>query len=133
MSRPRTPTRILELRNSFREHPSRRREDPDIPGALGDPPSYFCADLSGIWQELAEQAPVGVLTSADRILVEVVCHLTLKLRVFGIDRKDGLCGAEQSQLTTILRALGCSPSDRSKVSVQPRSDEDDELAEFLQG
>src|SRR4051812_5446681 len=74
MARHRLPTELLERSGAFDHDPQRReaRSDEPLPsGPLGDPPEYFSAAQKAIWHELAEQVPEGVLTIADRILVEI--------------------------------------------------------------
>jgi hypothetical protein len=71
-------------------------------------------------------APGGVLTSADRILVEAVARLLTRFRT------DWLKGAELAILLQCLVRLGWTPADRSKIVVAEQQDEKSPYAEFLQ-
>lgn len=76
-----------------------------------------------IWRELAEQVPVGVLTIADRMLVEIYCTLVSRHRG-GDEDRDGsikppevLKSNEYYLIISILSRMGLTPSDRSRVNV----------------
>jgi phage terminase small subunit len=120
MARPRTPTKLLEQRGAFKHDPQRkerRQAEPKPTGALGEPPEYFTDELHGIWCEMETNCPVGVLTNADRWLVELACQLMLKFRTIGLLPKVGMTGAELSQLVICLSRMGMTPADRSRVGV----------------
>lgn len=126
MGRPRTPTAVLELTGAFKKDPQRRAartNEPAPEGDLGPPPKHFNADLAAVWKELAATCPAGVLTSADRWLVELACSLMLNFR-----RSKGLVtGKELSQLVTCLSRMGMTPADRSRVGVKQK---DKAVSEF---
>lgn len=114
MARPRVATELLELRGTFDKNPSRRRPiGPKSERALGKPPASLTAAEAACWREAVRNAPGGVLTAADRWLVEIAARLMARLRAEGV---GGLRGAELSQLTTALGKLGWTPADRSRVS-----------------
>ena len=132
MARPRTPTKILELKGSFKHDPQRKKarmNEPKPTGTLGKAPEAFTEELIVIWHELGALAPPGVLTNADRWLVEVACQLMLKFRTVGLIPKYGITGAEISQLTTCLTQMGLTPACRSKIAVPKQEKEAfDEIA-----
>lgn len=125
MARPRKPTKILELNGAFKNHPKRgraRANEPVPNGPLGEAPSYLRGREKALWSELASIVPSGVLTIADRWLVEVACGLIYKRRRFGIGGRDGVTTGELSQLIQCLARMGMTPADRSKISVPKAPD-----------
>lgn len=114
MARPRTPTNVLELRGSFKNHPDRKRPDePQPTGEIGDPPkSLKRKPLKDAWWEILETAPPGVLTNADRQHVEMICHLLVEFRKNPVE----FPAVKLTRLEAMLGKIGMNPSDRSKVS-----------------
>src|SRR4051794_33452283 len=115
MARNRKPTQELEQSGAFEKDPKRRlaRENEPVPaGPLGDPPDYLSAAAQNVWHELASHVPEGVLTIADRFLVEIVSRQMARLRA-GEDLK----AAEINQIISCLSRMGLTPADRSRVQV----------------
>lgn len=114
MARPRTPTAILELRGSFKNRPSRRRDaEPKPNGPLGPPPERLPADVIPCWLEIEESAPAGVLGASDRWCVELASRFMTNLR-------NGTSNATELRLLrSLLGALGMTPADRARLSVSP--------------
>ena len=109
----------LALSGQLRKNPGRyrdRQESPIPSGPLGDPPRGLTAREVTAWRELSSLAPPGVLTNADRWLVEVCSRLMAKMR------KSGLGSGELAQLLQALYRLGLSPTDRPRVSVAPHKE-----------
>jgi phage terminase small subunit len=110
---------MLERSGAFDHDPQRReaRENEPVPaGPLGEPPEYLTETQKAIWHELAEQVPAGVLTIADRILVEITVKLIARLR----DPNERLKAAETNQIIACLARMGLTPADRSKISAKPK-------------
>jgi hypothetical protein len=130
MAANRKPTKQLEDSGAFEHDPQRRRareHEPVPDGPLGDPPEYFSEAQRGIWQELAEQVPHGVLTVADRILVEITAKLIARMR----DPEDQLKASETNQIISCLSRMGLTPADRSRVAVpKPAEETPDPFAEL---
>ena len=68
MTRPRTPTQILQTRGSFLRHPERKRAregepKPDAP--LGDPPAELDREHKSVWRKVAAKIPPGVASNCD--------------------------------------------------------------------
>jgi len=125
VARPRTPTEILEVRGAFRKDPQRKREvGPKAQLGLGEPPGGLTEAEAATWREVVGNAPAGVLTSAERILVEIVARLLARMRA------DWLTGAELAQLTQSLARLGWTPADRSRVQAAKADEPEDPFAEF---
>ena len=125
MARPRKPTAVLELTGAFKKDPQRkraRRGEPMPTGEIGAPPTHFDARLKATWYEILSMAPAGVLTGADRILVELTCSLLNGLRTSTCERGD------KALLKGCLASLGMSPAERSKISVPKQAEEQDDIA-----
>lgn len=112
MSRPRTPTKVLELRGTFKKHPERKAErerEPEPKGGLGKAPATLDEAERARWKEIAKWCTW--LTIADRPLVEITCQLWM------LARKRAAGPGELKQLVANLTRLGMTPSNRSKVKV----------------
>ena len=113
MSRPRTPTKILELRNSYQAHPERKRErEPVVAEPLGGPPASLNADTVAAWHEIAALAPHGVLIKADRISLEIAATLLVRFRT-----DPDFTAANLSRLDGMLGRFGMNPAHRAKITV----------------
>jgi hypothetical protein len=120
MARPRKPTAEMELKGAFKKDPKRRRVDPKTSGPIGNPPPSMGLELHATWYELAEQAPIDVLRSADRALLELAARLLFRIRKMPL---DALEPAVFGQLIKCLSAMGMTPVDRSKVHAPKEKDE----------
>lgn len=123
--RPRTPTRVLEMRGSFQKDPLRRAaraNEPQVTTPLGEPPTSLDEAEQARWRDIASWC--HWLTVADRVLVEQTCQLWMAMR-----RRTGSPG-QGKMLTVNLIRLGMTPADRSKVSVpqQPPKSKLDKFA-----
>lgn len=110
MPRPRKPTAQLELSGAFAKNPNRRRKDPATTGPIGDPPPSMHLKFHAIWYEVAGYAPVDVLRSRDRIILELAVRVLYTIR-----SADKVEAAMSSQLKACLSSMGMTPSDASKV------------------
>lgn len=131
MPRPRTPLREAEATGAIAKNPSRyrgRKSAPKPEGPLGDPPNHFDDVQRDLWHELVGTVPLGVLTSADRILVELTTTLLVKLR-------DGtIKPVEIGHLRASLGSMGLTPADRTRVKAADGDDQNaDPLAVLLGG
>jgi hypothetical protein len=76
MSRPRTPTAVLELRGAFKAYPERAREragEPRPTEPLGEPPGRLKSHEKAAWREMAKHG--FWLTSADQFMVQIAASL----------------------------------------------------------
>lgn len=126
MARPRKPSNVLELNGAFRKNPQRARREPDVEAGLGAAPNYFHADEIEIWDEIAYSAPVGVLSRSDRLCVEMLVPMILKLR-----RREMIKAGERSFMLSTLTRMGCTPADRSRVAAPAEQEETGDLFDFL--
>lgn len=126
MTRPRTPTATLKARGAFEKNPQRKRKDPPTKGPLGDPPGTLPSQMHATWVELADDAPIGVLTQADRGMFEDLVRLKYERRT---DPKFTM--AKQSQLNWLYSRCGMTPSDRSKVNAAEPEGQEDPAAKYF--
>ena len=114
MPRPRKPTEILKLAGAFENHPNRRRPVGAKAGEpVGDPPAHLDEAEADVWREFCGNAPPGVLTSGDRISLEMLCLLVVRMRA------DFLPPPLWNALRGCLSDLGATPAARSKVAAPP--------------
>jgi hypothetical protein len=143
MPRQRTPLAEAEATGATAKNPKRyrgRRASPTPEGPVGDPPSHFDDVDRDLWFEVANLPAQGVLTSADRVLVEVTVRLLRKLRGidYGMNEDDHrqpiapLTGVEMGHLRACLGSMGCTPADRTRVRAGDDGEEkQDPLAVLL--
>jgi hypothetical protein len=124
MARPRKPTAVLELTGAFRKDPQRKKaraSEPVPTGVIGIPPVHFDAIHAAVWYEVISMIPAGVLTGADRIMVELTCSLICGLRNGTSERGD------KALLKGCLASMGMTPAERSKISVPKKPEEVDDI------
>jgi len=112
MSRPRTPTNVLDARGAFDKNPNRRRVDPKSAGRLKPPGKHLDDERRVIWREIVKMVPEGVITQSDRLMLEIAVELTWEFRQSPLD----FTAARLTRLEAILGKFGLSPSDRAKVA-----------------
>jgi hypothetical protein len=106
----RKPTELLALSGAFEKNPARRRPvGPKSDKPIGEPPAHLGDDEAAAWCELAGNMPAGVLTSGDRVALEVVARLVAR------SRRQGLTNGELGALRRFLAELGASPASRGRV------------------
>lgn len=113
MPAQRVPTAKLKLRGAFKRNPKRaaaRAHEPKARPLNGRPPKGLKPKEVEAWNDLIADAPAGVLTSADRCILELTAALLAKRRT------GALNGFLAQQLRACLASLGMTPADRSKVS-----------------
>lgn len=115
MGRNRLPTNVLLLRDSFKKHPERRREDPPTEAGLGDAPDFFDKSEAAIWEEIKAQAMPGVLCRSDRLCIEMLVPLIVRMR-----NREPLKAAERVFMLNVLSKIGNTPADRSRVASEPK-------------
>jgi hypothetical protein len=156
MGRIRKTSAELKDKGAFDKDPKRgaaREGEPKPDGPIGRPPAYFDAYHCAIWREIIGECPRGVLTRADRKLLELAVRLTAKMRMVPgyrpkwlkflgdalielglgereVDRmKDafhaalGCSSQELTLLSNCLTRMGMTPADRSRVKVAPEKED----------
>lgn len=113
MSRPKTPTAILQLNGAFKKNPDRKREGEPKAEAIGPPPKYFKVKQKNIWKEVVSKCAEGVLQASDEMALEVMCLLIEEFRYSPISFQS----AKMAQLQQLMKGFGMTPSSRASISV----------------
>ena len=125
---------MAEASGAIERNPQRyvhRLAEISVHDPIGEPPNHFDDISRDLWRELVGMAPNGVLTHADRVLVEVTTRLLRKLR-FADQGGPPITGIEIGHLRACLGSMGCTPADRSRVSrTDEPQEEEDELTGFV--
>ena len=110
----RKPTARLKRSGAFRKNPKReaaRKAEPRPNGPSGAPPASLTDPQVACWNEIIAYSHEGVLTKADRHIVELAARL---LAIVRAGKK--LTAFHVQQLRGIYASLGMTPADRSRVS-----------------
>jgi|GEM_PF-2351003 len=91
---------------------SRLAAVPTIIHPPGRAPAHLNLDQKTVWAEIIRTAPQGVLMKSDRIIVEVLVRLLLKVRT-----TDGST-AEFNAIANVLGKLGMTPASRLSMNVE---------------
>lgn len=122
MANQRTPTKILEMRGSYKAHPERRpKNEPKGDKWSNKKPPKMTAAEKKIWDELVDMSPPGVLERGDRWSVEMLVRLFTRYR----EARGIISVGEGTQLIRLLTEFGMSPVSRSKVIVKDKGDKKD--------
>jgi hypothetical protein len=115
MSRPRTPSNILQLRGSFAAHPERKRSDPPGGAPFNErPPEHLPRDAVPAWNWIVARLPRVAVYNTDEIAVEVAACLLSRWWAGG--QLDTL-----KELRFWLGKLGFSPQDRTHLAEAPKA------------
>ena len=130
MSRPRTATKVLELKGSFKHDPQRKRareNEPVTDKPLGNPPRHLTKNQKVIWKEIQSKAIEDVLNYSDRLIVEMISVLLDDFRT----NYSEFSASKLSRLESMLAKIGMTSADRSRISVEKKTtDENDPWANF---
>lgn len=120
----RKPAAVQEKNGAWAKNPQRRREDPPTAGPIGDPPPTLPENLHAVWHELIANAPVGVLKSRDRFVLETTVRVLHELRT-----SSKFQAATGALLHKCLVSLGMTPADASRAHV-PTDNAENPFAKF---
>lgn len=129
LGRPRTPTSVLELKGAFKHNPDRalaRIDEPELTGAIGDPPEGMTEAQVACWNELLWLRGPGVLFRCHRVVLEQLASVLAEAR----ERKWQISMALHARLQSLLCELGMTPASNSKVKAVKKADVDSPLDEF---
>jgi hypothetical protein len=116
--RPRTPTKILEMRGAFKANPQRlaqRENEPsDLPDLAWDAPADLSQSDRDSWGYLRPKQIPGVAKQSDEPAFRLLVSLWSK-KIIG-----ALLPPESKQIEALLGKFGGTPSERSKVSAGPK-------------
>lgn len=90
----------------------RRKWNPQNMEPLGAAPSHLTPAQKAVWEEIASDAPPGVLFRSDRATLELAAVCMEELRRVGVAR---LASDKLAHLRMALSDLGLTPVDRSKL------------------
>ena len=112
MGRHAQPRELAALKGADRKNPQRYKSTPPKSAMpLGLPPAHLTKDAQGCWVELSAYALPGVLTGADRVMLEMASVLLAEFRSNTLD----FSGAKIGHLVGLLARFGMSPTDRQKL------------------
>ena len=123
MGRTPYPKAVLRLKGVDKKHPERlhmREHEPENANPVGDPPKHLNGAERKIWLRIVDESIPGVLGQADRIAIELVCKLYVRVD------EDTATGVDYNQLIKLLSQFGMTPADRSKIAI-PKPDEKNEF------
>jgi phage terminase small subunit len=112
----RKSTNFLLLSGGLKKNPGRyadRLNQPKPAGAIGEPPSWLDDIERQEWANTIAEAPPGVLTNADRGIVELIALLR------GMVTKRTADSKTMALLRQCLGECGMTPSSRNRVQVVP--------------
>ena len=119
MGRHRKPIELARLSGADKKNPQRYRgEVPKADQPFGEYPAIRSTDPAECWREISAQCIPGVLTGADRIILEITSHLLAEYR----SDPEGFAVGKYQHLVSCFGRLGMSPSDRTKLGVTKPSD-----------
>lgn len=112
MARHKQPEALAKLKGAEKKNPQRYRKDaPKAGKPLGKVPDHLTPDVAEVWKELERSALPGVLTIADRFVMEVAATLLSEFRIL----RTSFQAAKYSHLIGCLARLGLTPADRQKL------------------
>jgi hypothetical protein len=115
MARHAQAREVAELKGAHKVHPERyRKETPKHAQPLGAIPEHLTAEAKAVWFEVEEYVLPGVMTAADRLIMEVLCELLAEFRAspkeFPANKYGHMIGC--------LARFGMSPADRQKLGTE---------------
>jgi len=112
MPKPKTPTKILDWKGSYKKDPQRKRKGEPMPtGKIGKPPVWLSKDAAKAWRYLVRKCHPGVLTSMDGpgMVAMAVAFAPL------MDKDKTLGVVEIKGISIMLGKFGFTPSDRAGI------------------
>lgn len=109
---------------------SRIAAQPNFIRPVGKAPTHLSPGARAAWAEAVKNAPHGLLERSDRLILEVLSRLVVRMRTS--EPKT----SELNALVNILSKMGLTPADRAKLNVPAPIDpavkaaEDDQWAAF---
>ena len=120
MPRYTQPIEVAELKGAPQKNPQRYRDIvPKSKLPLGEPPDDLPEDAQECWYELSFYSIPGVMTGADRVLLEVASAMLAEYR----KDRDGFPTTRLGKLIECLARFGMTPSDRTKLGVDKSKEE----------
>ena len=115
MARHAQPREVAAAKGATRKHPERyRKEPPASDYKLGDAPDHMTEAAKAVWFELQTYAPAGVLTGADRLILEILSNLLAEYRE---DPREFAVG-KYVHMRGGLASIGMTVADRQKLGTE---------------
>ena len=119
MSKHIQPRELAELKGATKVNPERYRDEvPKSTMPLGEYPVDRSTEPEDCWFEISSMCIPGVLTGADRIMMEIASDLLGEYR----EDHQKFASAKLSNLISCLARFGMSPSDRNSLGVVKNND-----------
>jgi len=116
MGKHKDPPEIAYLKGAQKKNPGRYKAEVPKSGApIGKFPNDASTDPAECWDEIASYCIAGVLTGADRIMLEMASNLLAEYRLGPLMFQ----AARQNLLVSLLARFGMSPSDRNSLGITP--------------
>lgn len=130
MARHAQPRKVAELKGSVKKNPQRyaaAEEQPVNTHGIGEPPAYMSADAKKCWYEILDNCLPGVMTGAERFVVEIAATLLSQFR----KKPDKFPSAKYTQMVGVFARLGMSPADRQKIQLPRNPKDEDPFEKFM--
>lgn len=125
MARHAQPLEVAKLKGADKKDPQRyRKEVPKSECPLGDAPEHLSDEARDCWREISLCAIEGVLTGADRHVLEVTSNLLAEYR----RDPDKFAVGKYTHLLGGFGRLGMSPADRQKIGFEKKEDDAPKLS-----
>jgi phage terminase small subunit len=111
---------LAELKGATRKHPERYRKELPEAGPLGEMPGHLSKEAKAVWFELEAYALAGVLTGADRMLLETAAVLVAQFR----KNPEEMPANKMGHMIGCLARLGMTPADRQKLGTEKLKEDD---------
>lgn len=115
MARHAQPRELAELKGATKHDPQRYK--PEVPKhdrPLGAMPDHLTSEAKTVWFEVEEYLLPGVMTAADRLVMEMLCELLAEFRKCPKEFPSNKLG----HLIGCLARFGMSPADRQKLGTE---------------
>lgn len=126
MARIAQPVELAKLKGAHKKNPQRyKKEPPKSAHPLGESPKHIRGKSKDSWDELCKYCLKGVLTGADRFILEISSNLLAEYR----SDPQEFSAAKLEKLIGCLARLGMTPADRQKLGVEKKA-EDESFDDF---
>lgn len=119
MARHKQPEALAKLKGADKKNPQRyTRTPPKSDKKLGAAPAHLTPKVKAAWNELEKYALNGVLTGADRLVMEITATLLAEFRANAAEMPAARIG----HLVGCVARLGMTPADRQKLGVEKQKE-----------
>lgn len=101
------------LGKNLGRYQSRIAAQPNFIRPVGKAPPHLTPGERAVWAELVRAAPPGLLQRSDRLVLEVLSKLVVRMRTSS-DPKS----SELNSLVNVLTKMGLTPVDRTKLNLE---------------